>query len=422
VSGTGEDFIWGTAASATQTQGAGADSDWFAWERAGRAPRSGAGNGFGTRFAEDFARYREFGLTHHRMSIDWSRIEPQAGRFDSAAVEAYAQMLDAAQAAGISPWLCLHHFTVPGWFADEGGFRDARARGYFWPRFVAFCAETFGGSVAGWQPINEPFAYAAAAYLLGEYPPGRTDIDQFFTVYREMILAGRDAWRELRGGGVPVATIHNLSPLFPADESVPAARNRATVDQLMWQAWMRADRDGVIDLPGRAAEEVPDLRESADLIGFSYYSAHAVRRDLSFAPYPPSEPAGPLGYAAWPEGLSIVLHRLHDELPGRPLLVAELGLGTAASEPAGPDAGAPDSSPDHDDGRRRDYLADCLTRIAEARRDGVDIRGVFFWTGVDNYEWTSGYRVRFGLFDRDRQARPSAEMVREAVGRGIDAH
>ncbi len=160
---------------------------------------------------------------------------------------------------------------------------------------------------------------------------------------------------------------------------------------------MRAERDGVLALPGRAAEEVPDLRGCCDLIGFSYYSAHAVTRELGFAPYPRGARVGPLGYAPWSEGLGLVLRRLHHELPDRPLLIAEHGVGT------------------DDDAWRVDVLRESLAVVAEAQRDGVDVRGFFHWTGVDNYEWTYGYDVPFGLFTRDREARPSAAVMAAAA-------
>ncbi len=395
------DFWWGTGASSTQAEGAAAESDWYREEQRGTYPRSGDGSGFATRYAEDFALYAAHGLTHHRMSIEWARIEPEQGRPDFAAVEHYREILQTARDAGISPWVCLHHFTLPGWFTEvgDGAFRDDHARSYYWARHVAFCAEQFGDLVFGWKPINEPFAYAALSYQLGVMPPRRRNFGEMIEAYRGILLAQRDAWRELRGAGTPVATIHNLSPLFSVDDSVPAEHNTRDIDELMWRVWMRADRDGVLALPGRAVETVADLRECCDLVGFSYYSAHAVGRDRSFSAYPSNARVGPLGYAPWSEGLGLVLRRLHDELPGRPLLICEHGVGT------------------DDDEWRTDILRESLEVMDEAIRDGVDVRGFFHWTGVDNYEWTYGYDVPFGLFTRDREPRPSAAMLAEHLRR-----
>ena len=110
-------FMWGTGASSTQCEGASEASDWWDWERAGGAPMSGGGNGFASRYAEDFALLAELGLTHHRLSMDWARLEPDDGVHDESAVAHYRDVLHAAHDAGITPWVTLHHFTLPRWFA-----------------------------------------------------------------------------------------------------------------------------------------------------------------------------------------------------------------------------------------------------------------------------------------------------------------
>ena len=393
-----DDFWWGTGASSTQAEGAAPASDWLAWEQAGRAPRSGDGNGFATRYAEDFRLYADHGLTHHRLSLEWARLEPAPGRHDPAAVEHYREMLTAARDAGISVWACLHHFTLPGWFSqDEGGFIDKKSR-RFWHRHVDWVAETFGDLIFGWKPINEPNAYAVLGYRLGLHPPAIADAPQFAEALEAIHLANHEAWRLLRSGDQPVATIHNLSPVYPAVRSAnpherSAADDRARrIDDANW-CWARALREGVLEVPGRAAVEIPDMAGSFDLVGFSYYCAQTVYGD-GFDVYPTDARVGPMGYAPWPEGLGIVLRRLADELPGRPLLIGECGFGT------------------DDDEWRTSLLRDSLRQAELAVQDGIDLRGFFHWTGVDNYEWDYGFKVPFGLFDRDRAARGSAELAR----------
>jgi len=380
-------FVWGTAASSTQAEGAAPASDWARLEHQGLVPPSGDGNGFGTRYAEDFELYARYGLTHHRLSIEWARIEPEEGKRDEAAIEHYLAVLTAARDAGVAAWVCLHHFTLPGWFTEmgEGGFVDDRARSYFWARHVGFCAETFGDLVHGWKPVNEPAAYAALYVDAGR---------RVFDVLGGTLLAQRDAWRELRGGGKPVATIHNLSPVFRLAETMPAVEAARRHEAALWEIWMRADRDGVLAVPGRPEREVPDLREACDLVGFSYYSATGIDAAGKRAPYPAGARVGSLGYAPWSEGLGLVLRRLHDELPGRPLLICEHGVGT------------------DDDAWRCDVLRESLAVVEEAIADGVDVRGFFHWTGVDNYEWRHGFDVPFGCFTRDREPRASAELLR----------
>ena len=385
-------FWWGTGASSTQAEGAAPASDWLLYEKQGRVPPSGVGNGFGTRYAEDFELYAQYGLTHHRISIEWARIEPEEGRRDPAAIEHYIAMLTAARDAGISPWVCLHHFTLPGWFTEmgEGGFVDDRARSYYWARHVAFCAETFGDLVFGWKPINEPGAYAGMYFRK----------NNLFDVLGAVLLAQRDAWRELRGGGKPVSTIHNLSPIY----NQSAADLGPLLEAVYWNVWMRADRDGVLALPGRAEREVPDLREACDLIGFSYYSATGISPEGEIVPYPSGARVGPMGYAPWSEGLGIVIRRLDEELPNRPLLICEHGVGTRAGH-------------EGDDEWRCDILRESLAVVEEAVRDGIDLRGFFHWTGVDNYEWNHGFDVQFGCFNREREPRGSAELMAEYARR-----
>lgn len=395
-----DDFWWGTAASSTQTEGAAPRADWARWEALGRAPASGDGNGFATGYADDFRLLAEHGLTHHRLSIEWARIEPEEGRRDGAAVEHYTEVLRAARDAGIDVWVCLHHFTLPGWFSeDRGGFLDRRGRTYHWARHVDFVAETFGDLVFGWKPINEPVAYAGAGWLLGVFPPGRTDPGSFFEALEATHLANHEAWKLLRSGGRPVATIHNLSPLFPADDRPETTTALRLVDDVYWGSWIRAQREGVLQLPGRPPIEDESFVDAFDLVGFSYYAAHAVHADLTQTPYPASGRRNPLGDTAFPEGLRLCLERLADELPGRPLLVAECGWGTAAATPS-------------DDDWRVEYLTACLRHTDQAVADGIPVRGFFHWTGVDNYEWTHGYDAQFGLFDRDRRAKGSADVAR----------
>jgi beta-glucosidase len=383
-------FWWGTAASSPQAEGAAPASDWRAWQRARRVPHPCDGNGFDSRYAEDFALYASFGLRHHRLGIEWARIEPEEGVRDLEAVTHYRDMLQAARAAGIAVWVCLHHFSLPTWVAAGGvGFCDSRARDH-WRRHVDFVADTFGDLVFGWQPVNEPAVYAANGFLAGVIPPGRQDWDLAMTALEGAHLASATAAQVMRQTGRPVSTVHGLSPLFAADD---ARETRDRLDDVMWRCWTRATRDGVLQVPGRAPVEASGMTDF-DLVGFSYYSAFTVREPLALGPYPPGARTGPLGYAPWSEGLGLVLDRHAAELPGKPLLVAEHGVGT------------------DDDAWRCEILGSSLDLLSDRINGGLDVRGFFHWTGVDNDEWAEGDTVPFGVFDRDRRPRPSAELLK----------
>jgi beta-glucosidase len=390
-------FLWGTGASSTQCEGAASASDWWEWERSGHAPLSGRGNGFATRYAEDFALLSDLGLAHHRLSLEWARLEPEEGLHDASAVSHYRDVLAAAGEAGISPWVCLHHFTLPRWFLDSGGFAVERNRTESWRRHVDFVAETFGDLVEGWQPVNETNYYARAAYGGRGWPPGHNNREEVAVVHEAIHLAAAEAGVRLGQTGVPVASIVGLSPIVPQDDDPSTAATAATLFAYYWEPAIGLFRDGVLRVPGRAPVDRPDLAGSVDMIGFSYYAAMGVRRG-HLAIHPPEAPVSPLVYGIWADGVGLVLDRLHAELPGTPLLVAEYGIGT------------------HDDDERAAYLERGVVVVNEAIARGIDVRGFFHWTAVDNYEWLHGFDVAFGIIDPERNVKPSAFILqREAL-------
>ena len=385
-------FLWGTGASSTQCEGAAPASDWWDWERAGKAPVSGDGSGFATRYREDFAIYASLGLRHHRLSIEWARVEPEPGVHDPEAVEHYRQVLTAAREEGVEPWVCLHHFTLPRWFQQSGAFLVRENRTDVWARHVDWMAETFGDLVAGWQPVNETNYYAQLAYRGGGWPPAHNDRAEWAIANEAIHLATAEAAVRLKQTGTPVASIFGLSTPFAHDDRADTAKLVERIVENGWNAGLHLFRDGVLRVPGRDPVVRPDLAGSFDLIGFSYYSALGVKEGR-VVPHPADVPRSPLGYAIWADGLWHVLRRLHDELPGTPLLVAEYGIGT------------------DDDEQRAAYLRRGLELTADALAQGIDVRGFFHWTGVDNYEWLHGYDVRFGIVDGDRNIRPSAQVL-----------
>jgi beta-glucosidase len=388
-------FLWGTGASSTQCEGAAPASDWWHWERVGRAPLSGDGNGFARRYAEDFRILAELGLRHHRLSLEWARLEPEPGVHDAAAVSHYRDVLTAARAAGIIPWACLHHFTLPRWFADAGGFLVESNRTERWRRHVDFVAETFGDLVGGWKPVNEANIYAHVAYRSGGFPPGHKDPGEAAIASEAIHLAAAEAALRLRQTGAPVASIFALSALVAQDDEPATATRLSRLRESLWSPGIGLFRDGVLRVPGRPPLERADLARSFDLLGFSYYAGLGVRAG-GIALHPPDAQVSPLGYGIWPDGLAVVLDELHAALPGTPLLVAEFGIGT------------------DDDALRARYLERGLELTRGALARGIDVRGFFHWTAVDNYEWLHGFDVRFGIIDRERKVRESARVLQRA--------
>jgi beta-glucosidase len=197
-----------------------------------------------------------------------------------------------------------------------------------------------------------------------------------------------------------VSSIFGLSAIVPQDDDPASVERAAQLHAALWGPGLGLFRDGVLRVPGREAVERADLAGAFDLLGFSYYAAMGVAAGR-IALHPPGAPVSPLGYGIWPDGLGVVLHRLHEEVPGTPLLVAEYGIGT------------------DDDDARAAYLERGLAVVQDALGRGIDVRGFFHWTAVDNYEWHHGYDVAFGILDRDRTVRSSARVLqREAAGAG----
>lgn len=376
-------FSWGTASSATQSQGATPADNWWGWEQAGKAPRSAGGNDFDKLYATDFALLADWGLDAYRLSLDWARIEPRPGQYDRQAIEHYRQILLAGRDAGLTMWVCLLHTALPAWFAAEGGFLSPTAS-TTWAQHVDFIAETFGDLADGWMPINNALAYAQKGYLNGTFPPGHTSQEEFLTVLQALHQADFEAALRLRQSGQPTSTNEALLPLHPADGSEDAAAVTTLVDSVVWGSWL-------------AMARTPKYEHAFDQYGFSYYFTAAINSSGDFLPYPAGEPVGPQGYVPWAPGLGEVLTRLNTELPGKRFLVSEIGYGG------------------DNDTARAAYLQAALDQIHNAVAGGMDITGVHFWTAVDNYEWLNGYDVSFGLFDRHRTPRPSAHLLQSLI-------
>ncbi len=383
-------LLVGLTTTALASFGAAEGSDWAGWEQTGRAPSSGQGNGATTRWHDDAELLASAGVTNVRVVIDWARVHPSAGALHQGALEAERERLGALASVGITPWVALHHASQPGWFVDEGGFLDDKARSRHWPRFVDETAAAVGDLVGGWFPLLDPVGWAAAGHLVGVGPPGRRDPETFAKMVRATWFAWRDAYRQLRGPA-PVATAVALAPLHAADATIPARSRARRWDETTWGSLVSALRDGVVSVPGLAIEEVPDLRDSADLVGVIYRGGIDVPATGPLADYPGD------ARQPWVEGFAETLHRVAEELPDRPLLVAEHGVGT------------------DDDEWRGELLRQTGDQLRVLRGEGVPVVGYFHRCAIDGYEPRSGTTVPWGLFDRDRNPRPSLEAFQGLV-------
>jgi beta-glucosidase/6-phospho-beta-glucosidase/beta-galactosidase len=435
-------FQWGTAIAPYQVEGGLHGDDWFRWETLCGSNCSGQhaddGPDFWDHYDEDFARAEALGTNAIRLGIDWSRVFPTAGGApDADAVAHYHAILASARQHHLLPMVTLHHFATPTWLMDlddlahKPGWEDPAIV----PAFVdwaTYCAGEFGGEVDWWVTINEPFAYISGGYLSGTFPPGRVlDVAAASKVAQNMLDAAAQAYDAIHahdtvdadGDGkaalVSFAT-HNrvFLPLDPASAADMAAAD--TIRKLNNLLFLEALVRGNVDLNFDGDTDDPDETDNAaykgklDWIGLNYYGVSLVQAlpggtfPLVGLPFISDLDnlglAGPLtdfGWTDYPQGFRPVL----DEVAayGLPIIVTENGIADA------------------DDDQRPRFLIEHLYALARAIDDGLDIRGYYHWSLMDNFEWAAGYCPRFGLYrvDFTDPARPRHMGAGAAVYRTI---
>jgi len=370
---------WGAAFGAVQSEGAALASDWFDWERRGEAPASFDGNGFALDHADDFRLLRDLGADGVRLTLDWSRLEPEPGRPDLAAHDRYREMLHAARAAGLQPWVVLVDGPLPGWFSiDEHGWRDRTARSYLWPRHVERVADALGDLVDGWLPILRPVSFARGAFVTAAAPPGTRSIQKFVDTVQGAYLASFEAWRVLRGDR-PVAL--GVEAATPRAGEIGGERPARLYDTVSW-AWVGAVRDGWLQLPRMPAVRVDEFRHAFDAVAVTFEGDYLVGAD------------GRVVRRRQREELLAVAHRLAEACPDRPLWLA----GHTASE-GDPKADA-------------EVAEQACAAVEQIRGDGIALDRWIWEPAIDGYEGAAGFGARLGLFDRDRHPKPAAEVLR----------
>jgi beta-glucosidase len=377
-------FLWGTASAAHQVEGDNRNCDWWEFEQqAGRIANgdtSAVACDHYHRYRQDFELLREMRQNAHRLSIEWSRIEPSEGEFDSRQIRHYRDVLGELREQGIQPMVTLHHFTNPIWFARKGGWAVGGAPQAFMP-FVRRMVDELGDLIGLWCTINEPNIYAAQGWLIGEFPPGRQgDLAGTYRVASNMHRAHEMAYAAIkrRWPDAQVGLSHHKFLMLPASKK---RRDRwaAQTAQLVLDRWPVA--------PGRLRKVV---ESTGDFIGIAHYWAQMCAFDPRLPGQQfvrrfnvPGVPVSDMGWSTNPIWMRSVLNELRSL--GKPVYVTENGLAS------------------NDDEWRRRYLKEILSNVQLAIEDGVDVRGYFHWTNMDNFEWARGYAARFGLIDVDRK-------------------
>lgn len=364
-----ENFLWGVATSAYQVEGGIDNCDWSDFYSAGKACDHYH------RYQQDFDLLQKLNLDSYRFSIEWSRIEPQEGKFDPKEIEHYRKVLLALKKRGIKTMVTLHHFTNPIWLAKMGGWANKKVVFYF-SRFAKKVFKEYQDLVDFWVTINEPLVYTPSAYLTGQWPPQKKNPILFLKVIRNQILAHQKSYK----------IFHNLAP----EVKVGIAKNNTFFEPF--------DKNSILD---RFSVLLADyftnkfflnrIRDYLDFIGLNYYFHFKVQ--FPFCNKNQNKVVSDMGWEVYPKGIYYVLRELKKY--NLPIYITENGLA------------------DQKDKLRKDFIKDHLFWIQKAIQENVNVKGYFHWSLIDNFEWDKGFEPRFGLVEIDyktleRKPRPSA--------------
>lgn len=407
-------FLWGTATASHQVEGNNTNNNWHKWEEEGHtAHKSGlAADWWGGRWREDFDRAAETGQNAHRLSVEWSRIQPTPDTWDEEALEKYRAMLRGLKERGIMPMVTLHHFTDPLWLGDMGGWETEAVVPLF-EKYVHKTVDALKEYCTLWCTINEPTGYALNGYVaesVDSFPPGKNNLKLAMQVQANLIRGHAAAYRAIHliQPEARVGFAHHYRSIAPRHAWSPldkwAARNFFNGINIGFPS---ALAEGVMRSP-IGSVRIPEAKGTQDYFGFNYYTREYVTFDLrkpgtlfgrNF--YRKDAELSDGGFLAIePDGMFEGLKWVARTFPNLPILVAENGVNSA------------------DDSMRPRYIAQHTHQMWRAVNFNWHIKGYFHWSLVDNFEWSFGWKYRFGLWGLDvdtqkRIRRPSVDLYAE---------
>lgn len=368
-----EGFLWGAATASHQVEGGIENNDWAQAARAGKVPVCGRACDHYNLFERDFDIAVSLGHNAHKISLEWSRIEPRDGEFDREEIEHYKQVLAALKRRNLKAFVCIWHFTLPDWFVKRGGFFAPDAEKIF-VRYAGKVASELGDKIDFLITINEPNIYASNTHLRGLWPPFIKNPFSYLRLLNGLVRCHRAAFSEIK----------KVAPALPvgiSKNNIYFHSNKNPIHQfstayIKW-FWNR--------------RFLNKIDEHLDFIGLNYYfhkgwGTHGNHEKTDF------------GWDICPEGIFHVLLEL--ERYRKPIYIIENGLADAA------------------DTRRANFIRDHVTYIHKAIEQEIDVRGYLHWSLLDNYEWAEGFEKRFGLVEVDyrtheRRIRKSALYFKE---------
>ncbi|MFG6467746.1 GH1 family beta-glucosidase [Roseateles sp. BYS87W] len=406
------DFLWGVATSAAQIEGAAFEDGKGAsiWDHFCRQPgRIKDGSNIDVacdhyhRFRDDVALMQQLGLDCYRFSLSWPRVQPDGqGAWNEAGFAFYDRLLDALLEAGLQPHATLYHWDLPQALDEQlGGWLSRDVVGHF-ADYAAEVARRFGDRLASIATHNEPWCTATLGYETAQFAPGHTSRAESLQVAHHLMLSHGDAVAAMRAvTRTPLGIVLNHTPAFPATPT-EADRRAARIDDglnVRWymdpilrgcypaDAWQHVGADA----PQVAAGDLDRIRQPLDFLGLNFYTRSLVGADGQPVTGPGARGFTDMGWEIVPEVLTQHLVRLAREYNPPPLYITENGMANADRLV---DGRVPDAE-------RTAYLASHLQAVAAARNLGADVRGYFYWSLLDNFEWNSGYAKRFGLVHVD---------------------
>ncbi|MBN2164356.1 MAG: glycoside hydrolase family 1 protein [Pontiellaceae bacterium] len=409
-------FLWGSAVSGHQIEGTNRHSDWWHWELATPAqPESGKAIDYWNRFEEDHQLLADLGHQAFRIGIEWARLEPRKGEFDREAVEHYRRMLESLKKHGIKICLTLHHWVLPKWVADQNDWLNPDTVEQFL-RYVEFIIAELGEFPDLWITLNEPMVALLAGNISRDFPPQRRSLRAFRRAACNMLRAHAGAYGLIHqhnaGACVGMAMAY---PFFEPWGSRGLCgwyerQAKRFLDRLFYQAWDESARRGKLHW-FFGGGEIEGLCDSIDFCGVNYYfrlslccsRKHWKTGFLRLDAVPDGVEVSDMDWQIWPSGLEAILQEVWGRF-GKPIYITENGIADAS------------------DAKRPEYIASHLAAVHAALASGVDVRGYFHWSFIDNFEWKEGFAPRFGLVAVDyedpalpRTPRPSAALYSRII-------
>jgi beta-glucosidase len=412
------DFVFGAAASAFQMEGVETDTVPCVnnWTQSSQVPQAGIACGHWTRYKEDIQLLKNLGITAYRLSIEWSKIEPHKGVFDEKSMQHYSDVVDELLKNGITPIICLFHHTWPAWFDTQEGMRvdsngkkqhtgrfgfEAKENIEYFVRYAKFVFEHLHTKVKTWMTFNEPEGYAIEAWYRGKYPPHKKNLKLAGIVLKNFLNAHVYVYKIFKNidPTVQIGFTKVMNPIDPYNPWNPLEQTACSFfSKLLHDATLDFFQTGTFSWAYMVHGKNKSAPDCLDFIGLNYYG-HTIIKHTSYLwklemSKRSTEQCADSGKIIYPEGLYRCIKRCAQLK--KPIYIAENGLA------------------DEYGIYRDEYIRKHLFVISKALQKGYDIRGYFYWSPFDTFNWGSAFNSRYGLYAVDfttyaRTLRPSAQ-------------